>query len=105
MTTKRRDIGIYGEKYASKLLIRNGYNIVENNFRSKYGEIDIIAIKDNTLVFVEVKARTSIKFGKPEEAVTKKKLNNIVKTSEYYCTINKGLPVKKRIEVVKKRSR
>lgn len=98
--TVRREIGNTGEDYAVNLLIDKGYKVIERNFRSRFGEIDIIAIHKDTLVFVEVKTRTSKKYGKPEEAVTPQKLNHIIKTSDYYCSTHNKLPKKKRIEVV-----
>ncbi len=96
----RREIGIIGEDYAVNLLIDKDYIIIDRNFRSHFGEIDIIAIHKDTLVFVEVKTRTSKKYGNPEEAVTPQKLKHIIKTSDYYCSTNNKLPKKKRIEVV-----
>ena len=96
----RREIGIIGEDYAVNLLIDEGYKVIDRNFRSHFGEIDIIAIHKDTLVFVEVKTRTSKKYGKPEEAVTVNKLKHIIRTSDYYCSTHNKLPKKKRIEVV-----
>ena len=93
--------GFSAEDYAVKLLIKNGYKILDRNFSGKFGEIDIIALdKEKVLIFVEVKARWSKKFGRPEEAVTPWKLRKIIKTSQYYCLTHKNLPVKKRIDVV-----
>lgn len=77
-----------------------GYEIIERNFRSSFGEIDIIAIKDNKLIFIEVKTRWSLKFGKPEEAVNQSKLWKIAKTGEYYSMLHPELPKSLRIEVV-----
>ena len=100
---KKRATNLQGklaEDYAVKLLKRNGYKVIERNFRSKFGEIDIICLKDDCLVFVEVKARWSLRFGKPEEAVTRSKLWKIGKTGEYYSLIHTDLPKKLRIDVV-----
>lgn len=72
--------GKYGEDIAVNYLIKNGYKIVERNYHfSRYGEIDIIALDNNVLCFVEVKARTSNKFGTPLEAITPAKLIKIRK--------------------------
>jgi putative endonuclease len=95
-----KPLGRAGENYAEKLLIKNDYSIVERNFKCKTGEIDIIALKDNVLVFVEVKTRNSSKFGLPEEAVTKRKLYKIRKSGEWYILQNPNLPKKQRIDVV-----
>jgi putative endonuclease len=92
--------GKLAEDFAVKLLTNNGYRVIDRNFRSKFGEIDIIAIKDQCLVFVEVKARWSLKFGRPEEAVTPSKLWKIGRTGEYYSLLHPDLPKKLRINVV-----
>ena len=79
-----RQKGIYGENIAQKFLLSKEYNIVETNYRVRFGEIDIIAIDQNCLVFVEVKYRTSLAFGFPREAVTYKKQEKIRKTAQFY---------------------
>lgn len=88
------------EDFAVRLLQGKGYEIIDRNFRSRFGEIDIVAEDDGYLVFVEVKARWSQKFGSPEEAVTPSKLYKIKKTSEYYALINSKTKQKMRIDVV-----
>ncbi len=71
-------IGKNGEEIAEKYLIKNGYKIVEKNKRfSHLCEIDIIALDKNTLVFVEVKTRTTQSCGHPFEAITRSKYNHI----------------------------
>ena len=69
----KRKFGIIGEKIAQKYLKNNGYKIIENNYYTRNGEIDIIANKEKYIVFVEVKTRTNEKYGKPSEAVNKAK--------------------------------
>ena len=93
-------LGEKGEIYAAKLLLRSGYKIIERNFRKPWGEIDIVAIKDNVLVFVEVKTRKSRKFGMPEEAVTPRKIAKIKRVGELYMKLNPDLPKKARVDVV-----
>lgn len=95
-----RDLGSVGESLAAKLLHQKGYKIVEKNFRSKLGEIDIIALEDNTLVFIEVKTRWTKEYGPPEEAVTHRKIKSIVKTGQYYKLLHPKLPEALRIDVV-----
>ncbi len=68
-----KDIGNKGEDLAVKFLRQKGYLIVEKNFKTKFGEIDIIAKDNNTIVFVEVKTRTNDYFGYPFEAVDERK--------------------------------
>lgn len=94
------NFGRLGENFAVKFLQERGYKIISQNFHSRFGEIDIIALLDDTLVFIEVKARWSKKFGAPEEAVTEWKLSKIIKTANYFSLINPNLPKKMRIEVV-----
>ena|SRR3989344_6011904 len=93
-------LGNQGETHAIKLLIKNGYKIVERNFRKPWGEIDIVAIKDGVLIFVEVKTRKSTKYGMPEEAVTPRKIAKIKRVGELYMKLNPGLPKKARVDVV-----
>lgn len=95
-----RSFGTQGEDYAVKLLRAKGYKILTRNFRSKFGEIDIVAQEGDTLVFIEVKTRWSDKFGAPEEAVTSRKLFKIKKTAEYFSLTHPTLPKKLRIDVV-----
>lgn len=96
----RQKFGKLGEDFAAKLLIKRGYKIIERNFRTRLGEIDIIATEKDTLVLVEVKTRWSKKFGLPEEAVTPRKLNKIKKVAELYSLTHPTLPKKMRVEVV-----
>jgi putative endonuclease len=74
---ERKKRGDVGEKYAVDYLKANNYEIVKVNYRTRYGEIDIIAKENNTLVFIEVKTRTSDVFGRGIEAVDIKKQRKI----------------------------
>ncbi|MBB6609782.1 YraN family protein [Pontibacter sp. Tf4] len=76
--------GQYGERLAQQYLQQQGYSIQERNYRHKRAEIDIIAKKDNVLVFVEVKTRTTDKFGFPEEAVSARKEEMLLGAAEAY---------------------
>lgn len=80
--------GQCGEDAAVKYLKKNKYKIIERNHRNKCGEIDIIAIKDDDLVFIEVKTRRSSEFGTPAEAVTYYKKKNFVNTARWYLMEN-----------------
>lgn len=82
-------LGNLGEDYAVKYLIKNGYTILERNYRCKFGEIDIITKHGHTLVFVEVKARRSTNFGYPVEAITKIKQKHIYNTARHYLVSSK----------------
>lgn len=89
-----------GEGLAAAYLAKHGYKIIERNFRKGYGEIDIIAIKDNTLIFVEVKTRTSFEFGEPLESITYSKLKTLVNTARFYKLIHPKLPEAMRIDAM-----
>ena len=79
--------GKRGEGTANSYLQAQGYKIIETNWRfSRYGEIDIIALDKDTLVFIEVKTRTSIAFGHPTEVITPKKLDRMKKLAEIYIS-------------------
>ncbi|HOP55832.1 MAG TPA: YraN family protein [bacterium] len=80
----KRALGNLGEKKALEYLKNLGYDILAVNFYSQRGEIDIIAEDKGTLSFVEVKTRTGKKFGDPEESITLKKRERIVRTALYY---------------------
>ena len=84
-------LGAIGEEYASKFLLDNGYKIVTRNFKCKVGEIDIVAFDktDKCYVFVEVKFRTTLKYGYPKEAIDYRKQNKIKKTATYYLCSKK----------------
>lgn len=100
MKRNKRSFGDLGEDYAVKLLKREGYQIIERNFTSKLGEIDIVARVGDSLIFVEVKTRWSKKFGLPEEAVTPWKLAKIRRVAQYFFISHPHLPQKGHIEVV-----
>ncbi|MBI3397847.1 MAG: YraN family protein [Deltaproteobacteria bacterium] len=89
MTFIRISVGKKGEGLAAEFLRKNGYRIVETNFRNRYGEIDIIAIDGKTLAFVEVKAKTSDKFGPPKLAVDSRKQRQLSKAALAYLTQKK----------------
>ncbi|WP_202711318.1 YraN family protein [Sporosalibacterium faouarense] len=76
--------GDYGEKLAMEYLNDNDYIIIERNFRNRIGEIDIIAKKDNIIVFIEVKSRKNSKYGYGYEAVNKRKQDKIIKLANSY---------------------
>jgi len=87
----KRKKGKIFENIAVEYLKKKGYKIIKRNFYSRYGEIDIIALENDTLVFVEVKGRYSLKFGSPEESITTKKINSIIKTAEIFLYENQEI--------------
>ncbi|MCL2799100.1 MAG: YraN family protein [Endomicrobia bacterium] len=87
--TDAREIGFDKEKEAAKFLIKNGYKIIETNFNTKYGEIDIVAKHKDYLVFIEVKYRKSSDILSPQEAVTFQKQQKIIKSAIVYLKQNR----------------
>lgn len=81
--------GATGEDVAVEFLVSHKYKLLARNFRTKVGEVDIIARDGIQYVFVEVKTRSSSRFGTPSEAITPKKLLSLIKTAEYYLLVNK----------------
>ncbi len=77
-------IGDKGEKISIQYLEDNGFRVEETNYRFKHGEIDIIAREDDIWVFIEVKTRTSTKYGYGKDCVTKHKKDMIKKTAMYF---------------------
>ncbi|MCM8784945.1 MAG: YraN family protein [Candidatus Omnitrophica bacterium] len=89
------ELGKFGEEKGIEFLKKNGYKIIERNYRTKIGEIDIIAKKKREIVFIEVKTRSSDNYGLPEGAVNQRKLKKIEKVAYLYLKLKKiNLPVK-----------
>ena len=82
-------IGNWGEKLASALLYSKGYQILDQNFRCKLGEVDLIVQRDDVISFVEVKTREDDVAGVPAEAVGKEKQQRIRRIAEYYLMKNR----------------
>lgn len=87
----KKEIGNNGEKIAREYLEKSNYKIIDTNFYSKSGEIDIIAndIQNDEIVFIEVKTRTNTTYGNPIDAINKQKMNHMYQTAKYYIKINK----------------
>ncbi|MBB6217792.1 putative endonuclease [Anaerosolibacter carboniphilus] len=79
-----REIGIQGENAAIRYLVNQGYVVIERNYRSRYGEIDIIAKDNNMIVFVEVKTRSNLAYGRPAEAIDYRKTRHLRYTAQQY---------------------
>ena len=86
----KRSIGTTGEQAACRYLEQHGITVLECNFRRQSGEIDIIAKEKKTLLFIEVKQRTTLRYGRPSEAVDRTKQQHIVRTAMLYLA-EKGL--------------
>ncbi len=80
----KKEEGVEAEKLAEKFLKKSGYRIVDKNFNSHYGEIDIVGIEKNFIAFIEVKMRRSNKFGNILYSIDKKKQERIIKTAKLF---------------------
>ena len=85
---KNKHTGDKGETIAANFLQKRGFNIIERNWRYKHLEIDIIACHNKKLHFVEVKTRTTQKYGMPEESVSQAKMNRLKIAAEAYLLLN-----------------
>ena len=97
---ERKELGKKGEDLALRFLKRRGYKIIERNYVCKLGEMDIIAQEKDTLVFVEVKTRTSMVFGPPQLAVNPTKQMQLSKVALNFLKEKKREDVKARFDVV-----
>jgi putative endonuclease len=82
---RNQRIGRWGEQAAADFLVTNGYEVISRNTRTPYGEIDVIARRNELFVFIEVKARTSRTFGYPEESITVRKAEHLLSAAEHYA--------------------
>jgi putative endonuclease len=100
MTEDRKSTGDYGESLARNYLRKNGYSIIESNFRTRFGELDIISRKKDVLVFVEVRTKQSHKYGEPEESLTPTKCRHLTATAYQYLKSLNNLPENWRIDFI-----
>ncbi len=96
----RQEVGKQGEEAARKFLKKRGYRIRETCFRCHYGEIDIIAQKKDYLAFVEVRTKSNLDFGTPEESITQAKKERLIASALTYISTHQSLPLLWRIDVV-----
>jgi len=93
MSSYRRRLGIAGEEMALSYLLEQGCRLLEKNYRCRFGEIDLIVEDGNTVVFVEVKTRSSYLFGLPQEAVGRSKRVKIRRLAQNFL-LSRGLEEK-----------
>lgn len=96
---EHNDLGKLGEELAVEFLRKNGYEILEANWTFQKAEIDIIAHKENTLAIVEVKTRSSLEFGLPQDFVKPKKIQLLVKAVNEYV-VSKNLDIEVRFDII-----
>lgn len=96
---QHNELGKKGEQLAIDYLLKNGYEIVERNYRFDKAEVDIIAQKNSILAIVEVKTRSSIDFGNPQDFVKPKQIQRLIKAVDEYITVN-NLDVEARFDII-----
>lgn len=96
---KKEEVALFGEEIACRFLKKEGYRIIEKNYRTKFGEIDIIAQDNKTICFVEVKTRIDTKVS-PKESVDIKKQERISKSALDYLKKNNLIKKRARFDVV-----
>ena len=96
----RQSLGRLGETIAATFLRNKGYNLLERNWRTPYGEIDLIAKYDESIVFVEVKTRSSRSLGPPEISITPRKGEHMRQAAEYYIQQHPTMNADWRIDLI-----
>ncbi|MEG6615320.1 YraN family protein [Peptococcaceae bacterium 1198_IL3148] len=100
MTFFRQKTGKLGEDAAVTYLKRRGMTIKTRNYRCRIGELDIVAIDQGVLVFVEVRSRRTIGYGLPQETIDVNKIAKVRRVAEYYLMVNKLIDVECRFDVI-----
>ena len=98
--TLRQDLGRYGEQRAAIYLEDRGYEIIERNWRSASGEIDLIARQDERLVFIEVKTRNGSGYGHPFEAITPIKIARMRRLAAEWCSLRQVSAIRVRLDAI-----
>lgn len=96
----RKELGEWGEVRARDHLQQKGFRILDRNWSCREGEVDLVALEGETIVFVEVKTRTSHKFGRPEESLTSEKQRRLQRTAWSYLQENEVGDSDWRIDVI-----
>ncbi|PWB53868.1 MAG: YraN family protein [Anaerolineales bacterium] len=99
-STRLRTLGKHGESIAAEYLKNKGYTILETNWHSSYGEIDLVASQAGVITFIEVKTRASKSFGPPEVSITPRKLEHMRNSAEYYMAEHPGITNEWRIDAI-----
>ena len=86
----RKNVGDIGEKLAADMLTNSGYRVIARNYIAREGEIDIVAIKDGVMHFIEVKTRSGDEFGYPADSVTETKQLHMKKAAASYLASRRG---------------
>ena len=97
---RRQQLGIWGERVAESHLVAKGFIILERNIRTPYGEIDLLATSQGTLVFIEVKTRSSGTYGEPEASVTAKKQTHLLHSIQSFLQQHPEKEAEWRVDVI-----
>ena len=97
---ERSVLGQVGEKHAARFLRRQGYRIVKRNYRCPVGEIDLITLDGDMIVFVEVKTRSSREHADPQDAVTPTKQRRLTRSAKSFLTLTDSLERACRFDVI-----
>ena len=100
MSNWQQKLGKWGETLAAKYLVKKGYIILDRNAYTRYGELDLVALHEDVIVFVEVKTRTSMRYGYPEVAVTFQKQSHLLDAATQYLQDHPELDENWRIDVI-----
>jgi len=87
--SQHNEVGKIGEELAKKFLEKQGYKIIEQNYRTKYAEIDLVTRKGKDLIFVEVRTKVGETFGAPEDTINKNKMRKLWGNATAYATFKK----------------
>ena len=96
---QHNQLGKKGEQLAVDFLLKNGYDVIERNYRFDKAEVDVIAQKNDTLAIIEVKTRSTTDFGNPQDFVKPKQIQRLVKAVNEYVTVNE-LDVEVRFDII-----
>lgn len=96
---QHNELGKKGEQLAVDFLLKNGYDIIERNYRSGKAEVDIIAKQKDILAIIEVKTRSTTDFGNPQDFVKPKQIQRLVKAVNHYVNVNR-LDVEVRFDII-----
>lgn len=100
LVARKDELGKRGEEWAADYLIRDGYAVIERNWRCREGEVDLIVGRGDEVVFVEVKTRSGLSFGHPFEAITVAKLARLRRLAAAWCEQSELHPGRIRIDVI-----
>jgi putative endonuclease len=100
LVARKDELGKRGEEWAADYLVRDGYAVIERNWRCSGGEVDLIVGRGDEVVFVEVKTRSGLDFGHPFEAITVAKLARLRRLAVAWCEQSELRPGRIRIDVI-----